>query len=158
MVHANVLRTAFLYGDVTVTEDLAGVIFVLPPKHNSISIREYIRGGFFLSSFILGLRNYFRSMACESYADKAREQELEHQQYLYLWGLAVDPSRKASGLGKTLLQPLLESADRDKLPIYLETHEKANIGHNERYGFGLRKSDRAAKVELPFWTMVRLPA
>lgn len=103
------------------------------------------------------MRNYFRSMACESYADKVRHGEMGQEPYLYLWGLAVDPQRKASGLGKALIAQLLDSADPDRLPIYLETHDKANLAYYERFSFKLRKSEIVPKVNLPFWTMVRAP-
>jgi predicted N-acetyltransferase YhbS len=77
--------------------------------------------------------------------------------HYYLWGLAVDPSQKAKGIGAALMQPVLAKADARKMPIYLETHDEKNVQYYQKYGFDLIHTVRIPRYELPVWCMLREP-
>ena len=53
----------------------------------------------------------------------------------YLEVLGVRPEAQRSGLGSRLIRPVLERADRERLPCYLETSDPANVPYYERFDF-----------------------
>ncbi|HEX2052775.1 MAG TPA: GNAT family N-acetyltransferase [Actinomycetota bacterium] len=52
-----------------------------------------------------------------------------------LEALGIRPEAQRRGLGSRLLQPVLERADSEGLPCYLETSDPANVAFYERFGF-----------------------
>jgi ribosomal protein S18 acetylase RimI-like enzyme len=76
----------------------------------------------------------------------------------YLETLAVQPDRQRQGVGSFLIAPTLEQADRDALPVYLETTKAANIAYYRRFGFEVLRELTVAGGELRVWTMLRPPA
>jgi GNAT superfamily N-acetyltransferase len=154
----NVLKCALRYGDVFTNPEITGVAFTLPPGHTKISMLEYIQNGFLLSPFFLGYRNYVRSMDCEDFVGLTHEQIMNNRPHYYLWGLAVDPDHKRTGIGTALMEPVIAKADAGKKPIYLETHDEKNVAYYQRMGFVLVQSTKIPKYELPIWCMLREPA
>jgi ribosomal protein S18 acetylase RimI-like enzyme len=153
----NVLNTALRYGEVYTTPEVSGVIFTLPPGHTRISIWEYIQNGFLLTAFVLGFRNYKRSMECEDFVGATHAELMKNRPHHYLWGLAVDPGQKAQGIGTALMRPLLVQANAEKMPIYLETHDEKNVRYYQRHGFNLLRTTYIPKHGLPIWCMLREP-
>jgi ribosomal protein S18 acetylase RimI-like enzyme len=154
----NVLKCALRYGEVWTTPEVAGVLFALPPGHTSLSMREYVRNGFMLTPIVLGLRNYQRSMQCERFVGQAQKELMARQRHYYLWGVAVDPSQQARGIGEALLRPFLARSDAEGMPVYLETHDERNVGYYERHGFELLLETSIPKHTLPIWCMRRTPS
>jgi ribosomal protein S18 acetylase RimI-like enzyme len=154
----NVLNCALRYGEVYTTPEISGVIFTLPPGHTKISQMEYIQNGFLLSPFLLGPRDFTRSQACEAFVGETHEKLLKGRPHYYLWGLAIHPSHKRTGIGTALLEPILEKADAEAMPIYLETHDERNVAYYQRTGFSLLHTARIPKYNIPIWCMLREPA
>ncbi len=152
-----VLNCAMRYGEAFVSSDLSGVIFILPPGHTKVTTFEYARNGFLLVPFVFGLRQYAKVMGCEDFAAKAYEEIMKGRPHYYLWGLAVDPDQQRNGVGKMLLNPLLDKADSENRPVYLETHDEKNVRYYQRKGFALVKTDLIAGQDLRIWCMVREP-
>lgn len=151
----NVLNCAIRYGEAFTTADFSGVIFILPPGHTKITLAEYSRNGFFLTPFRLGLRDYINSQACEKFVADTHEKLMSGQLHYYLWGLTVDPGKKRTGVGTALMQPLLDKADDEKMPVYLETHDQRNVAYYQRTGFELIHQDMIPKYNLDIWCMRR---
>jgi ribosomal protein S18 acetylase RimI-like enzyme len=53
----------------------------------------------------------------------------------YLSLLAVDPDLQGRGIGGALVTQMLDRADREGLPAYLETQTAANVAWYGRFGF-----------------------
>jgi GNAT superfamily N-acetyltransferase len=153
----NVLTCALHYGDVCTTPDISGVIFVLPPGHTRISLGEYVRNGFLLTPLVLGLHDYVRSQECEKFVAETHEMVMDHRPHYYLWGLAVDPGQRRQGIGTALMKPLVDKADVEEEPIYLETHDEENVAYYQRMGFSLVHTDKIQKYDLAIWCMAREP-
>ena len=153
----NALNCALRYGEVLTTPEISGVIFTLPPGHTKISLGEYIRNGYLFSPLILGSRDYARSQKCEKFVGDTHEKIMDHRPHYYLWGLAVDPNQKRRGIGAALLKPLIEKANADNMPIYLETHDETNVAYYQRTGFSLVHTGKISEFGLSFWCMVRDP-
>jgi ribosomal protein S18 acetylase RimI-like enzyme len=153
----NVLNCALRFGDVYTTPEISGVGFTLPPGHTKMSMWEYLQNGFALSPLFLGFHEYARSMECEDFVGLTHEKIMAGRPHYYLWGLAIDPSHKRTGIGTALMQPIIAKADAEKKPIYLETHNEKNVAYYQRLGFFLAHTDKIPKHDLPIWCMVREP-
>ena len=55
----------------------------------------------------------------------------------YLVVMSVRPERQRQGLGKALVKPILERADRDRVDCRLETADPNNIPFYQRLGFNV---------------------
>lgn len=89
---------------------------------------------------------------------------LSHVEHLHPtephWYLGVLGTRQAlqgRGVGSALLQPVLETCDREVMPAYLESSKESNIAFYRRHGFEL-----TGEIQLPFggplvWPMWRDP-
>ena len=99
-----VLASALAYGEAWTTEDVSGVLFLLPPDHTALSDWDYVKCGFLLAPIVVGLRHYALVNACEVYLAKTQKSLLGERPHYYLWGLAVDPTKQRGGAGKALCE------------------------------------------------------
>jgi GNAT superfamily N-acetyltransferase len=77
-------------------------------------------------------------------------------EHWYLFLLGIDPSRQGQGVGGTIIQPVLERADKDRLPCYLETTKERNLDFYGKHGFDVVVDDRINDGPR-YWTMKRDP-
>lgn len=75
----------------------------------------------------------------------------------YIYELAVSAEHRGRGIGRLLLDKILEQADATFHPVYLETTNEANLGLYRHFGFELVETLRCPGVEPPIWTMLRPP-
>jgi len=71
----------------------------------------------------------------------------------YLATLGVAPAAQGRGVGRALLDALVRRADRDALPIYLETDRAENLAFYERVGF--RSLHETQIFDTRIWHMQR---
>lgn len=151
------LNCAMRYGEVFVTPDISGVMFILPPGHTRLTDREYIQNGFLFISFVMGLSNYVRNNECEKFVADTHDRLLNGRDHYYLWGLVADPKTQRKGIGAALLRILTDKADAESMPVYLETHDQKNVAYYEKFGFKLIHTDTIPKHGLDIWCMLREP-
>lgn len=72
----------------------------------------------------------------------------------YLGLIAVDPAHRGKGVGAALMAHCLEIVDRDGLPAYLESTNRANLSLYERVGFRALAEVRAG-ASPPRYPMLR---
>jgi GNAT superfamily N-acetyltransferase len=110
----------------------------------------YVRA---LPSMVLVGRRLPPALQLLTTIDKAHP---KHEHW-YLSLLAVDPELQGKGVGGALLAPVLERADREGLPVYLETQKEANVAWYGRHGFGVLETLRLPNVpDSPtMWTLQR---
>ena len=63
---------------------------------------------------------------------------------------------RGKGLSRAVLAPIFEAADRDGVPVYLETMDERNVAIYERLGFTLVGRSELAGG-LPNWELLREP-
>ncbi|PHM71196.1 GNAT family N-acetyltransferase [Xenorhabdus sp. KJ12.1] len=63
----------------------------------------------------------------------------------FLGAVAVDPDYQGKGLGRAVIEPGLERAEREGFPVFLETSDDKNVKIYERLGFEV-----TAAYQLPF--------
>lgn len=73
----------------------------------------------------------------------------------YLSMLGVSPECQGQGIGGKLLQPVLQEADRTKMPCYLETSTSGGVRFYQRQGFEIAYQGTFAGRE--YWAMKRNP-
>lgn len=149
------LDCAVRYGEVFVTSDFSGVMFILPPGHTRLTKVEYIQNGFLFVPFVMGYRNYVKNDECESFVADTQERLMSGRDHYYLWGLVADPKTQRKGIGSALLKVLTDKCDAESMPIYLETHEQKNVAYYERFGFKLIHKDTIPKHGLDIFCMLR---
>jgi GNAT superfamily N-acetyltransferase len=76
--------------------------------------------------------------------------------HCYVPLLGVRPESQGKGLSRAVMQPVFEAADRDRVPVYLETVPEANVAIYKRLGFELR-GNRELTGGLANWELVRAP-
>jgi ribosomal protein S18 acetylase RimI-like enzyme len=76
--------------------------------------------------------------------------------HYYLAVLGTDPDAQGRGIGSALMQPTLESCDRDDVPAYLESSKERNVDFYARHGFSVLDELRLPEGP-PVWPMWREP-
>ncbi|MEA2309460.1 MAG: hypothetical protein QOI65_1746 [Thermoleophilaceae bacterium] len=74
----------------------------------------------------------------------------------YLEILGVDPAHQRAGVGRALIEPLLDLCDGEAQPAYLETQKRDNLSWYAHAGFELLEQLDVAGCP-PIWTMQREP-
>jgi GNAT superfamily N-acetyltransferase len=75
----------------------------------------------------------------------------------YLALLGVSPRCQGRGIGRALLTPVLQRADQEGLPCYLETFVPENVPFYEQRGFQVVDAGVEPQSRVPFWAMKRGP-
>jgi GNAT superfamily N-acetyltransferase len=77
-------------------------------------------------------------------------------EHWYLHILGVDPLCQRSGVGRAVIEPVLERCDSEGLPAYLVTQKPENVPWYERSGFKVRDEIRVGGTP-PVWSLGRMP-
>ena len=77
--------------------------------------------------------------------------------YIHLLIMGVSQEFQGKGFGGQLLRAVIEKAEIEKLPIYLETQKEANVSLYEKFEFSVKKKVILPEpLNLPMWLMVRI--
>jgi ribosomal protein S18 acetylase RimI-like enzyme len=150
------LRYSAKYGTVyTLDDGSPAAALVLGPDATMVSTPKILAMGLYKGPFVLGLKSLFRILDITGQWDKLHQQQ--PRRHFYLMILGVDPSFQGQGAGKALLKPLLDRADRESLPCYLETASERNLAYYGALGFKIVNETRIDAPEGPwaYWTMLR---
>lgn len=97
-----------------------------------------------------------RQQAFFDYSSAVRSRVVPDK-YWYLQILAVAPAYQGRGLAGRLLRPMLARADREGLPVYLETQLQKNVTLYEHFGFKVAEEGDIPGSNVHSWAMVREP-
>jgi GNAT superfamily N-acetyltransferase len=141
----------------TTASEVKGVAVWFPPEASSVTLSklwQFLTSGLLTVPFYVRWDRLIEMLALTGEELGKRQQEVEPHWYLSMLG--VSSKYQGQGIGKELLQPVLEQADRDNLPCYLETSTEAAVRFYQRQGFEIQHSGTVGKT-LPYWTMKRFP-
>ena len=144
-------RNHLPHGHCYVTEPGGGASLWAPPGRWKTTPRQLARSMPGLLR-ILPLRRLPRTLRFLGTVEEAHPTE----PHWYLAVLGSEPAHRGEGLGQAAMAPVLDRADRDGTPCYLESSKEANIPYYERAGFrvtGTIEPDGAP----PLWSMWRPP-
>jgi ribosomal protein S18 acetylase RimI-like enzyme len=75
----------------------------------------------------------------------------------YVMVVGVEPAAQGSGVGRALLQPIMDRAQAAGLPCYLETAQPNNVAFYEHLGFRRLVETVDHQSGLRLWTFRRDP-
>jgi GNAT superfamily N-acetyltransferase len=149
-------RISVRTGAVYATRDRAAVVCALPPGREWPGEWDYVRSGTLSMAWRLGWRSGIRFLRLGPWFDFTREQRMGDRPHWYVHLLGVRPEAQGKDLSRAVMRPVFDAADRDRVPVYLETMPEANVAIYQKLGFTLLGRS-ALPGGLPNWEMVREP-
>ncbi|MFC1893150.1 GNAT family N-acetyltransferase [Chloroflexota bacterium] len=148
------VRFCLKYGNVVSTsENIEGVMAIAPYDKDMTTWRIIRCGAFFLSMQIAGEAKIMQVL---TKAVEEAKKSLNLGPYIHLLIMGVSQEFQGKGFGGQLLRAVIEKAEIEKVPIYLETQKEANVSLYEKYGFSVKKKVILPEpLNLPMWLMVR---
>lgn len=151
-LYAFVLADGRRRGLVHTTPELESIAVWQAPGRRSTGPGDVVR------ALPMGLRAFGPTRIPKALATlDAIERRHPREPHWYLELLGTDPLRKGRGAAGGLLGPVLDNADRDGLPAYLESSKAANVGFYERWGFEVTDELTLPNGGPPMWLMWRTP-
>ena len=146
-----VRRLSLPHGAVMTTDHHTGAALWIPPENVHLSTLDELR---LLPSLA---RMYGRGLPRALKGMGAMDAVHPHEPHYYLPIIGVDPAAQGQGIGSSLLRPVLERADREGMPAYLEATTPRNRALYARHGF-----EDVDVLHLPYdgppmWRMWREP-
>ena len=151
------VRIALQSGKILATPDMQGAAIWLPIENTDIPITSYIRHGLWQLPFRMKPSSIKRMFDNDLYVEKLRKTYAPSTFY-YLWVIGVEPSSQRTGLGQSLITPMLEEADKQGKACFLETHKFENVDYYRKFGFEVAHAGRVPKHDWDVWVMLRPPA
>jgi ribosomal protein S18 acetylase RimI-like enzyme len=133
-----------------------GVAIWLPPVESGFQFSQISR---LLMSGLLGIPfqiRWERFMTGIGLFFQGLGEQQMREPHWYLAMLGVDAGYQGQGIGSALLQPILQRADQEEMPCYLETSTAAAVRFYQRHGFAVEEYQEIVPG-LPYWKMKRAP-
>jgi GNAT superfamily N-acetyltransferase len=154
-VSRRILGNSILTGEVYITSmRMEGIAVWLlhdgqtpAPKRRS-SVRTW------LENLFADKETQKRQKAFFEYSDSIRKRVLPAK-YWYLQMLGVDPAYQGKGYSSRLVKPMLARAEREGLPVFLETQLKKNVTLYQHFGFKVVEEGNIPGSNVYSWAMVR---
>jgi GNAT superfamily N-acetyltransferase len=121
-------------GEILVADEGAAVSLWTPPEGNRMG-REWTQQRWELLQARFATDERERWGRFEAVSGELRPAE----PHWYLGVLGTRPDRQGRGLGREVCGPMLERADREGMPVYLETATPGNLPFYARLGFGVSR-------------------
>ncbi|MFC2000911.1 GNAT family N-acetyltransferase [Chloroflexota bacterium] len=148
------VRFCLKYGNVVATSENIEGVMALAPYDKAMTVWRIIRSGAFLLS--MKISKEAKMMEVLTNAIEEAKKSLNLGLYIHLLIMGVSQEFQGKGYGGQLLRAVIEKAETERLPIYLETQKEANVSLYEKYGFSVRKKVILPEpLNLPMWLMVR---
>lgn len=148
-------RSAVRVGGAFGTPDRAAVVCSWPSGSEWPSRWDALHSGGLSFAWVMGWRATRLMTRLEGEFDDARASHVDCP-HCYVPLLGVRPDSQGKGLSRAVMQPVFDRADRDGVPVYLETVPEANVAIYRKLGFEL-VGNRNLSRGLPNWEMVRPP-
>jgi ribosomal protein S18 acetylase RimI-like enzyme len=150
------LRYGHLFGNVYTTADVPkGTAIWLSPENSEMTDERMEQAGFNVP-FVIGSDAFQRLITVADYVEAYRHKDVPKGHW-YLLVLGVDRPLQGRGIGSALIQPVLERADAEAAPCYLETFPPSNLLFYQKHGFSVLREGVEPTSGLRFWTFLREP-
>jgi len=133
-----------------------GVAMWLPPERPIATFLDTVRMGFLSLPLKATPLQVIRFAAMMALFDRLHHQDAPKRHW-YLNVLGVDPERQGQGVGGRLIAPVLEAADGERLPCYVETGKEINVTFYQKHGFEVLREGNLPLGGPRWWTMLREP-
>lgn len=154
---APLLRYGMLFGEVLTTKGQPmGAAVWLPPETWKVTPERAAAAGFDDLPDILGEDAAGRFFTALGAIEPYHYQDVPPSHW-YLMVVGVSPEARGRGLGRALIEPVMERADNSGLPCYLETSQPDNVAFYEHLGFKNVVDLVEPQSGLRLWTFRRDP-
>ena len=142
-----VMRFRGVYGEVLTTPEGVGAACWLAPGKTRMRLWRMLRAGSGLMRTVMQLpsEDWKRFFEVMQPIDRMHRR-LIPEPHWYLWTLGVAPESEGQGVDGALLVPILERADKERVPCYLETETEENVAFYGRRGFEVVEGSRSSKA------------
>jgi len=148
------VRFCLKYGNVYSTSDNLEGVMAIAPHDKEMNLFRIIRSGAF--SLSIKISSESKIMKVLSNTVEEAKISLNLGPHIHLLIMGVSQEFQGKGFGGKLLRALIEKAETERKPIYLETQKEENVGLYEKYGFSVKKKIILPEpLNLPMWLMVR---
>ncbi len=148
------VRFCLKYGNVLSTSDNLEGVMAISPYDKDMTLMRIIRSGAFLLS--MKIANEAKKLKVLTIAVEEAKKNLNLGPHIHLLIMGVSQEFQGKGFGGKLLRAIIEKAETEKIPIYLETQKEVNVELYEKFGFSVRKKIILPDpINLPMWLMVR---
>lgn len=145
-------KLTFPFGETYVTEGFEGAALWNPPNARPHGMMNDLK----LLPALIRVAGPGRLLPVINALQKAEAKHPKEPHY-YLLGIGVDPDLQGRGIGTQLMAPVLERADREGMPAYLESSKEKNLPLYERNGFKVVEQIELSKDGPSAWLMWRDP-
>lgn len=118
------------YGRVYLSNDRNACALLVFPELKKITFYA-LRLDLALIAEAIGWLNLGRALTREKRIKAVHPRE----RMAYLWFIGVDPNFQYAGVGKKLMNELIEAMENENRPIYLETSTTTNLPWYQKFGF-----------------------
>lgn len=154
---ATLVRYGVLFGETYATSgNVRGVAVWLTPGETEMTPERLAAAGMDQAPAVLGTEAWERFMGVMEYMEGLHAADMPDEHW-YLAAIGVDPEVAGKGLGSALLQPVLETADAQGKPCYLETAAADNKPFYEGHGFAVVRQGVEPASGIDYWTFRREP-
>ena len=151
------IRYGLLAGEVWTTADaIMGVGVWSAPQQPAINLDLLTQAGYFQLPSAIGADAFQRFSDVIDFVEPFHRDDMSCPHW-YAMVIGVDSSLQGQGIGGRLLEPVLANADREGVPCYLETCQRANVRFYCKHGFDLLRRGTEPKSGLGYWTFKRAP-
>ena len=151
-----VVKYGLLYGEAYSTSAVDGAACWMPPGSTEVTVWRAVRAGMMMIPTRIGRDAWRRFSLMLTYTEELHKR-LMVRPHWYLWVLGVEPAAQGQGVGGRLIELVLNRADRDGVPCYLETETEWNAAFYGRRGFEVTNDGEIPELGVRIWIMVREP-
>lgn len=128
----------------------------LKPPQATISFPRMFKAGMLSLPFKVGFNNFRRFLQLTNQLERSHKRLMPRPHWFGMV-MGVAPQQQGKGLGRALLHPVLQKADAEGVPCYLETCALRNVDLYRRYGFDTIELSEIPRGGPYFWMMARQP-
>jgi len=145
-------RLSMQYGKIFSIDNGQGGILTFSPNQ-SPSLFSLIGAGVLSLPHYFGVRGAWRAFKVGMHLERRRLAQAPKSHW-YVLALGVAPTQQGQGYGQALLTEVMQRADSDGIPCYLEVFEEHLVELYKRKGFDVLQKD-SLPYGLTLWCMLR---
>jgi ribosomal protein S18 acetylase RimI-like enzyme len=148
------LRYGLMAGEVLTSAEPGGGASVWMPPDAAPTDEMFVESGLARLGDLLGDDAARRFGSVIEFVEPLHKVSMPEPHW-YVMVVGVAPAFQGQGLGRALLQPMLDRADFDGVPCYLETTQPKNVTFYQRLGFRVLREEVEPGSGLRIWTFRR---
>jgi ribosomal protein S18 acetylase RimI-like enzyme len=158
-LYESTMRYCLRYGEVWASSpNMEGVAGWVRGEKASMTLWRMLASGAIWSGMKMGPQYSQRMATVFEPIDADRKVHMAGQSFLYLLMIGVASAHQGQGYGRTLLDAVIQLAEKEQALVYLETETENNVQIYEHFGFEVLNKVTLSVIDLPMWEMVRKPA